>query len=116
MIIGVQGTKQFDDYDRFLWAMRIVLSDIKDEDDSLVIYSSGPHQINRFVAGFCNTTENSLRAKGIKIKFVLVPPQTIEDRAESLDMFLFLCEPGQRLSRLANTLDEYGVDVRDFRY
>ena len=70
MNIVVQGTKEFSNYNVFLRAMGVALSDINDGEFNL--YSVGPANINSFTAEFCNLSEKSLSKEALKqgtIKF-----------------------------------------------
>ena len=114
MNIAVQGTKEFSDYNIFLRAMGVALSDINDGE--LNVYTAGPAQINSFTAEFCNRSENSLKQRGIKVRFYKVPSSFIEENAESFNYFAFLSAPNQRPSRLTATMELAGVEVGLFRY
>ena len=114
MNIAVQGTKEFSDYTIFLRAMGVALSDV--EDGEFNVYTAGPAQINSYTAEFCNRSENSLKQRGIKIRFYKVPASFIEENAESFNYFAFLSAPNQRPSRLAATMELSGVEVGIFRY
>ena len=74
MLIGVQGTKSFNDYPIFLRAMGTAMSGISSDDKSITIFAAGSHQVNALAMEFCNISERSLKARGIKIKFVKVSP------------------------------------------
>ena len=51
MIICVEGTKSFEDYDIFMRAMGVALS-IPMVDSDIQVWSLGPHKINSFTAAF----------------------------------------------------------------
>lgn len=114
MNIAVQGTKEFSDYNIFLRAMGVALSDV--DNGELNVYTAGPAQINSFTAEFCNRSENSLKQRGIKVRFYKVPSSFIEENAESFNYFAFLSAPNQRPSRLTATMELAGVEVGIFRY
>lgn len=114
MNVVVQGTKLFSDYSIFLRSMGVALSGIKDKEFN--VYTLGPAQINSFTAEFCNLSENSLRQRGIKIKFYKVPLSYVEDNMHSIDYFVFLSNPNEKVSRLAATAELSGVEVGIFRY
>lgn len=114
MNIVVQGTKEFSDYNIFLRAMGVALSDI--DDTEFNVYSVGPAQINSFTAEFCNRSENSLKQRGIKTRFYRVPLNFIEENMDSFDYFAFLSTPNQRPSKLAASAELRGVEVGIFRY
>lgn len=114
MNVAVQGTKEFTDYNVFLRAMGVALSDI--DDNQFNVYSVGPAQINSFTAEFCNRSENSLKNRGIKVKFYKVPASYIEENADDFDYFAFLCTPNQNPSRLTGYMELNGIEVGIFRY
>jgi hypothetical protein len=114
MNIVVQGTKEFSDYNVFLRAMGVALSDIDDAEFN--VYSVGPAQINSFTAEFCNRSENSLKNRGIKTRFYRVPSAFIEENIDSFDYFAFLSTPNQKPSKLAASAELHGVEVGIFRY
>ena len=68
MKVGIQGTKAFDDYNVFLRAMRVALSEIKEGDEEFFIYTSGPTRVNAFAMEFINITERSLKSQGIRTR------------------------------------------------
>lgn len=114
MNIAVQGTKEFTDYNVFLRAMGVALSDVGDGEFN--VYTAGPAQINSFTAEFCNRSENSLKQRGIKVRFYRVPASYIEENSESFDYFAFLSAPNQSKSRLTASMELAGVEVGIFRY
>jgi hypothetical protein len=116
MIVGVQGSVGFDNYQVFMRAMAVAMSTIPEGDNEFHIYSAGPAKINNFVAEFSNVTERSLKARGIKIRFFKVPPSWFDDNVSSVKYFAYLSKPGERQSKLADHLDANGVDVGLFRF
>jgi hypothetical protein len=115
MNVGVQGTKEFSDYNVFMRAMGVALSSIG-KDSEFNVYSVGPAQINSFTSAFCNISEDSLRRRGIKTKFFKVPSSYIETNISSFDYFAFLSTPNQRASKLVAYADLAGVETGIFRY
>ena len=114
MNIIVQGTKEFSDYNVFLRAMGVALSDINDGEFN--VYCVGPSQINSFTAEFCNRSENSLKQRGIKTRFFRVPSSFVEENMDDFDYFAFLSTPNQRPSRLVASAELSGIEVGIFRY
>jgi len=114
MNIVVQGTKEFSDYNIFMRAMGVALSEIKDEEFN--VYSVGPAQINSFTAEFCNMSENGLRKRGIKTKFYRVPQSFVEERMDTVDYVVFLSTPNQKPSKLVSSAELSGIEVGLFRY
>ena len=114
MNIVVQGTKEFSDYNVFLRAMGVALSDIDDGEFNL--YSVGPANINSFTAEFCNLSENSLKQRGIRARYYKVPASFVEENIKDFQYFAFLSTPNQRPSKLAASAELKGIDVGLFRY
>ncbi len=63
MIIAVEGTKGFSDYEVFMRAMGVALS-TPTVDSDIQVWSLGPHKINNFTAAFCNLKGDSGIIKG----------------------------------------------------
>ena len=116
MIIAIQGTRGYDDYTIFLRAMGTAMS-LKDEtDNEITIFSCGPYQTNAMAREFVNVSERSLKARGIKIKLVKVPPAWVEDNITSIDYFAFFSRPKEPTSRLVDLADAKDVQVGVYRY
>ena len=114
MNVVVQGTKEFSDYQVFMRAMGVALSDVTDGEFN--VYSVGPAQVNSFTSEFCNLSEDGLRRRGIKVRYFKVPPSSVESNWNSFDYFAFLSTPNQRPSRLTASAELAGVEVGIFRY
>jgi hypothetical protein len=114
MNVAVQGTKEFSDYNVFMRAMGVALSSCQDSEFN--VYSAGPANINSYTAEFCNLSENSLKQRGIKVKFMKVPPSYIEDNMSAIDFVAFLSTPNQRPSKLIASAELAGVENAIFRY
>ena len=114
MNVAVQGTKEFSDYNVFMRAMGVALSEVKDGEFN--VYTAGPAQINSFTAEFCNLSEAGLKRRNIRVKFYKVPPSWIEDNIDDIDYLAFLSTPNQRPSRLVAVAELAGVEVGIFRY
>lgn len=116
MIIAVQGTADFEDYNVFIRAMGVALSGMKEGDNFIYIYSAGPAKINSMVSEFSNLSERSLRARGIKIKFYKVHYSWLEENMEQVNYFAFLSKPKQPVSKLVAKAELSNVEVGIFRY
>jgi len=116
MIVGVQGTSDFDDYQVFLRAMSVALSTMKDGDKEFYVYSAGPAAVNSFVSEFCNLSERGMKSRGRKIKFYKVPASWIEENISNINYFTFLSKPKQPLSKLVGIAELNNVEVGIFRY
>ena len=116
MIIAVQGTNNFDDYPVFMRAMAVAMSGMQGDDKDILVYSIGPRKINNFVTEFCNITERSLKARGIRIKFLKVTSTWAEENVAKFNYFAFLSNPGEYDSKLVAIAELSGVEVGTFKY
>ena len=117
MIVALQGTKGFNDYSIFLRGMGVALRNMDRENDTeFVVYSAGPGQINSFAMEFLNVNERSLKAYGIKTKFVRVPPRWLEEHIHSINYVLYFSKPKESLSPIVDLADAKGIDVGVYRY
>jgi hypothetical protein len=116
VIIGVQGTTGFDDYNIFLRAMAVAMSGIPHEDPYFYIYSAGPAKINAMVSEFSNLSERGLKARGKKIKFYNVAPSWIEENFDSINHFAFLSNPKEPVSKLVAVAQHKNIDVGIYRH
>ena len=116
MIVVVQGSKDFDDYQVFLRAMGVAMSGMSKEDAEFYIYSVGPARINSMVSEFCNLSERGMKARGRKIKFYKVASAWLEENLEQVNYFAFLSKPKQPNSRLVASAELKNIEVGIFRY
>lgn len=116
MIIAVQGSNSFDDYNIFMRAMAVGMSMMQDDDNEILVYSVGPRRINSFVAEFCNITERSLKTRGIKIRHQKVPVRWAEYNVFDFDYVVFLSKPKEYQSRLVDRAEAKDIEVGIFRY
>jgi len=116
MIVGVQGTSSFNDYNVFLRAMSVALSSMKQDDSEFIIYSVGPAKINNFVSEFCNLSERGMKARGKKIKFYNTAPSWLNTNIEQLNYFAFLSKPSDPKSKLVHAAESKNIEVGIFKY
>jgi len=116
MIVAVQGTSEFKDYQVFLRAMGVALSSMAPEDKEFLIWSAGPANVNSFVSEFSNISEKGMKGRGKKIKFYKVSPSWIEDNMESVNYFAFLSNPKQPDSRLVASAEVKNIEVGIFKH
>lgn len=116
MIIGIQGTRSFNDYSIFLRAMGTALASMSDEDNELYIYSAGPSIVNSFAMEFTNITERSLKSRGKKIKLIKVPPSWLAENMHTIDYLAMFSKPKEPLSKLVEKAESHNVDVGVYRY
>lgn len=115
MIIAVEGTKSFKDYEVFTRAMGVALSSVNNVDKNIEVWSAGPHNVNNFTAAFCNITENYLKQKGFKISFRKLPARYIEDNINDVSYFAFLGTKNDSKSKLTALAEISGVETGVFR-
>lgn len=115
MKVAVQGTKSFDDYNVFMRSMAVAMSELR-RNETITVYSVGPHKINSFVAGFVNLSENGMKARGMSIKYYRVAETWLEKNLDSMDYFVFLSKPKEPYSRLLKIADQKGLETGVFRY
>lgn len=117
MIIVVEGTKAFQDYEIFMRAMSVALSNINYEDNDIQIWSIGPHIVNGYTAAFCNSSENYLKQKGYKISFSRVNHHWVENNLEYVNYYAFFSKPNEKISRVAEKAQLLkGLELAIFRY
>lgn len=116
MIVGVQGTNSFNDYQIFLRAMGVALSSMSKNDDFFYIYSAGPAKINSMVMEFTNISEKGMKSRGIKIKMFKVPPSWISENISDFNYFAYLAKPKESNSKLVSDAELNNVEVGIFKY
>ena len=116
MIVAVQGTNDFDDYNVFIRAMGVALSTMQENDKEFIIYSVGPAKINSFVSEFCNLSERGMKARGRKIKFYKVASFWLEENIKDINYFAFLSKPKQPNSKLLAAAQLNNIEVGIFKY
>jgi hypothetical protein len=116
MIVGVQGTSSFEDYQVFLRAMGVALSGIPEDDEYFYIYTAGPAKVNAMVMEFVNVSERSMKSRGKKIKMYKVAPSWIQENMLDINYFVFLSNPKESVSHLVREAESNNVEVGIFRY
>jgi hypothetical protein len=116
LIIAIQGTKGFSDYSVFMNAMGRALVHSNPEDKEVTVFSAGPVRVNAMAKEFVNVSEQGFRARGRKIKLVLVPPSWIDDNLSIIDYFAFLSLPKEPLSPQAKRADAKSANLGIHRY
>jgi hypothetical protein len=116
MIVAVQGTDSFSDYNVFLRAISVALSGMREDDKDFIIYSIGPSKVNSFVSEFSNLSERGMKARGKRIKFYKAPSYWIEKNMNIINYFAFLSNEKQPLSKLVKVAEDNNVEVGIFRY
>lgn len=116
MIVGVQGTNSFDDYQVFLRAMGVALSSMPENDEFFYIYSAGPAKVNSMVMEFTNISEKGMRSRGKKIKMFKVPPSWISENISDFNYFAYLAKPKEGNSKLVADAELNNIEVGIFKY
>lgn len=116
MKVGIQGTKNFNDYSVFLRAIGNALRNMPEEDKELIIFSAGPLAINQFALEFINISERSLKARGIKIKIVKVPPSWFKTNIKEISYFAFFSKPKETVSDIVDLAESKDIEVGVYRY
>ena len=116
MIVGVQGTKNFSDYNIFLRAMGTALMAIGEGDKEFFIYTAGPAHINSMAMEFSNISERSLKARGIKIRTIKVSPKWLKENVHVLGYMVYLSKPKEPVSDVVNAAESKDIEVGIYRY
>lgn len=116
MIIGIQSSKSFSDYNVFLRAMGTALYDMDEDDKQITIMSAGPAKLNSMGMEFSNISERSLKARGISIKFVKVPVVWFDNNMQVLNHFMYFSLPKEPVSPLVAKAEDMDIDVGIYRY
>lgn len=116
MIVGIQGTPSFNDYQVFLRAMGVTMSSLKQDDEYFYIYSAGPSNINDMASEFVNLSERGLKSRGKKIKMYKVPPTWITENINEINYFAFLSKEREQVSKLVDDAKANNVEYGIFRY
>ena len=116
MIVAVQGSRNFDDYNIFLRAMGTALSSMKEGDEHLLVYSAGPAHVNSMAHEFVNVSERSLKARGIRAQVRKIPPSWVKDNIESIDYIAFFSKPKEPLSDLIKYAEDRDAEIGVYRY
>lgn len=115
MIIAVQGTKDFADYDTFMRAMGVALSQPNNE-NIVEVWSAGPHKVNNFTAAFCNSVENYLRQKGLKVVFKKLPQDYIQENMDYVTYMAYFSKKSEPTSKLVAAAELAEVETGIYRY
>ena len=116
MIVGIHGTRNFNDYTIFLRAMGTALSSMSQEDPEFLIYSAGPKRINEMGMEFSNISERTLKSRGIKIRLVKVPPKWLKENISGIDYLVFFSKPKEPVSDVVEVAESKDVEVGIYRY
>ena len=116
MVIVVEGTKTFADYEIFMRAMTVAMS-TPILNNEIQVWSLGPHKINNFTAAFCNSSENYLKQKGFKVSFSKVNTDWVRTHVGSVDYYAYFSLPKEPLSKFATYMEhQEDLEMGIFRY
>ncbi len=116
MIVAIQGTPSFGEYNIFLRAMGTALSSMEKNDNEFLIYSAGPARINSMALEFSNISERSLKARGIKIRTFKVPPKWLKENIHMIDYLAFFSKPKEPVSDIVKAAEAKDLEVGIYRY
>jgi hypothetical protein len=116
MIVVVQGTNNFSDYQVFLRAIGVALSSLSQDDKQLEIYSVGPAKTNTMAMEFVNVSERSMKSRGIKLKLRYVPPSWVIENINSINYFAYLSTPSEPKGNLVKEAENNNIEVGIFKY
>jgi hypothetical protein len=102
MIVGVQGTSSFDNYNIFLRSMAVALSELQEQDKDFIIYSAGPNNINMMAMEFANLSERGMKSRKKNIKFFKVTSDWLEENIQDVNHFAFLSNPKEPVSKIVH--------------
>lgn len=116
MIVGVQGTSSFNDYNIFLRSMAVALSELEEQDKDFIIYSAGPNNISMMAMEFANLSERGMRSRKKNIKFFKVTSEWLEKNINDINHFAFLSNPKEPVSKIVHLskLNNINTNVYNF--
>jgi hypothetical protein len=96
--------------------MGVALSSLGSEDTEVLVASAGPININNMAMEFVNISERSLKARGIRIKLIKIPPSWIKDNIHSIGYFAYFSKPKEPVSDLVDVAEAKDIEVGVYRY
>ena len=116
MIVGVQGTNSFTDYNVFLRAMAVALSELEDKDKEFILYSDGPSNITMMAMEFTNLSERGMKLRGKKIKLIKVTSEWLKENSDLIDHLIFLSKPKEPVSWFMNNAKNKNLNVNVYNF
>lgn len=116
MIVGIQGSSNFSDYQVFLRGMGVALSSMPNNDAYFYVYSAGPAKVNSMAMEFVNLSEKGMKLRGKKIKLYKVAPSWISKNMQDVNYFAYFSTESDKISRLVYDAQENNIDNGIFRY
>ena len=102
MIVGVQGTPSFTNYNIFLRAMAVALSELKEDEKEFYLYTAGPGNISAMASEFVNLSERGMKSRKKNIKFFKVTSEWLEENINDINHFAFLSNPKEPVSKIVH--------------
>jgi len=116
MIIGIQGSSNFSDYQVFLRGMGVALSSMPSDDKYFYIYSAGPAKLNAMAMEFVNLSEKGMKLRGKKIKLYKVAPSWISENILEINYFAYFSTDSDKNSRLVYDSQQNNIETGIFRH
>lgn len=118
MMVVVQGTNEFDDYNIFLRGMGVVLSSMHQDDKTITFYVVGSkhNKMSEFAMEFCNLSERGMKARGKKIQMYKTTDSWVKEYLPQMQYFAFFSKPKQPLSLLAKDAQNNKIETGIFQY
>ena len=116
MIVGVQGTSSFNNYNVFLRAMAVALSELTNEEQEFYLYSAGPGNISEMAMEFVNLSERGMKSRGKSIKLFRVTPEWIEENINSFNHFAFVSNPKEKVSNIVNLSRSKNINTNVYNF
>lgn len=116
MIVGVQGTSSFSNYNIFLRSMAVALSELTEDDKNFHVYSAGPDNISMMAMEFCNLSEKGMKLRGKSIKFIKVTPQWLENNIKNFNHTAFLSNPKEPVSKIVYLSKQNNINTNVYTF
>jgi hypothetical protein len=116
MIVGVQGTPNFNNYNIFLRAMAVALSELKENEKEFYLYTAGPSNINAMASEFVNLSERGMKARGKSIKLFRVTSEWLEENINSFNHFAFVANPREQVSKVVNLSKSKNINTNVYNF
>ena len=114
MIICIEGSRSFDDYDVFMRAMGVALSGAK-PDSNVAIWVINSHKLNNFARSLFDIKESHFKSHKIKARVVPVTRHYAELRLADIDYFVYCCRKRDKVSSLVAEAELLDTEVGVFR-
>lgn len=115
MILGIHGSKNFNDYNIFLSGMARALYSMRDsEDREFTIFSAGPYRVTQMAEEYLNVS--NFKSRGIKTKLVRVPLKWFKTNHPVIDQFAYFCNHKESIPEIMNFMSAKDVKNDVYRY